>query len=161
MLFLHHFALETWKREVISLLNFRKYFPYTLIEYAECSTNWARINRNSRRMWRFAIFSLTIVIKKAHLCFGRISSKINVPRKAAVELILQLECWKRLLILLEENNYVKVEGPWPRLFDLEKYDGSLPLAKSPARSYWLILIVLQNLPNMFQLLGLAHMRVAG
>ena len=25
--FLHHFALETWKREVISLLNFKKYLP--------------------------------------------------------------------------------------------------------------------------------------
>ena len=37
---------------------------------------------------RFAIFSLTIVIKKAFLCFGGISSKMNVPRKAAVELIL-------------------------------------------------------------------------
>ena len=32
---------------------------------------------------RFARFSLTIVIKKAHLCFGGISSKMNVPRKAA------------------------------------------------------------------------------
>ena len=82
-----------------------------------------------------------------------ISSKMNVPRKAAVELILQLECWKRLLIKLEENNYVKVERPWPRLFDLEKY-GSSPLAKSLARSCWLILIELQNLPNLFQLLGL-------
>ena len=41
---------------------------------------------------RFARFSLTIVIKKAHICFGGISSKMNVPRKAAVELILQLEC---------------------------------------------------------------------
>ena len=37
---------------------------------------------------RFARFSLTVVIKKAHLCFGGISSKMNVPRKAAVELIL-------------------------------------------------------------------------
>ena len=84
---------------------------------------------------------------------------MNVPRKAAVELILQLECWKRLLIniMLEENNYVKVERPWPRLFDLEKY-GSSPLAKSPAMSYWLILIVLQNLPNLFQPLGLLTCR---
>ena len=39
----------------------------------------------------FARFSLTIVIKKAHTCFGGISSQMNVPRKAAVELILQLE----------------------------------------------------------------------
>ena len=39
---------------------------------------------------RFARISLTIVIKKAHTCFGGISSKINVPRKAAVELIMQL-----------------------------------------------------------------------
>ena len=82
-----------------------------------------------------------------------ISSKMNVPCKAAVELILQLECWSLLLIKLEENNYVKVERPWPRLFDLEKY-GSSPFAKSPARSYWLILIVLQNLWNLFQPLGL-------
>ena len=67
---------------------------------------------------------------------------MNVPRKAAVELILQLERWKQLLIQLKENNYIKVERPW--LFCLEKY-GSSPLAKSPARSYWLILIVLQNL----------------
>ena len=43
-------------------------------------------------MPRFARFSLKIVIKKAHLCFGGISYKMNVPRKAAVELILQLEC---------------------------------------------------------------------
>ena len=42
---------------------------------------------------RFARFCLTIVIKKkAHLCFGGISSKMNVHRKAAVELIQQLEC---------------------------------------------------------------------
>ena len=42
---------------------------------------------------RFARFSLMIVIKKkAHTCFRGISSKMNVPRKAAVELILQLEC---------------------------------------------------------------------
>ena len=50
---------------------------------------------------RFARFSLTIVIKKSHTCFRDISSKMTVPRKAAVELILQLE--------LEENNFVKVE----------------------------------------------------
>ena len=41
---------------------------------------------------RFARFSLMTVIKKAHTCFRGISSTINVPRKAAVELILQLEC---------------------------------------------------------------------
>ena len=107
---------------------------------------------------RFARFSLIIVIKEAQTCFGGISSKMNVPRQAAVELILQLVCWKQLLIKLDENNYIKVERPRSWLFDLEKY-GSLPLAKSPARSYWLILIVLQNLPNLFQLLGLAQMRV--
>ena len=61
---------------------------------------------------------------------------------AAVELILQLLVLKTAsYIMLEENNYVKVERPWPRLFDLEKY-GSSALAKSPARSSWLILIVL-------------------
>ena len=47
---------------------------------------------------RLARFTLTIVIKMAHTCFGGISSKMNVPRKAAVELILQLECSKQLLI---------------------------------------------------------------
>ena len=62
---------------------------------------------------------------------GGISSKMNVSRKATVELILQLECWKQLLIKLDENNYIKVERPWPWLFDLEKL-GSMPLAKSPA-----------------------------
>ena len=41
---------------------------------------------------RFARFSLMIAIKKAHTCFRGISSKMNVPRKAAMELILQLEC---------------------------------------------------------------------
>ena len=41
---------------------------------------------------RFARFSLTTVIKKAHTCFRGISSKMNVTRKAAVEFILQLEC---------------------------------------------------------------------
>ena len=39
---------------------------------------------------RFARFSLTIVIKKGPSMLGGISSKMNVPRKAAVELILQL-----------------------------------------------------------------------
>ena len=35
----------------------------------------------------------TTVIKKAHPCLGGgISSKMNVPRLSAVELILQLEC---------------------------------------------------------------------
>ena len=42
---------------------------------------------------------------------------MNVPRLSAVELILQLECLKQLLIQLEENNYVNVERPWPWLFD--------------------------------------------
>ena len=41
---------------------------------------------------RFARFSLTIVIKKGPYMFRGIRSKMNVPRKAAVELILQLEC---------------------------------------------------------------------
>ena len=41
---------------------------------------------------RFARFSLTIVIKKGPSMLRGISSKMNVPRKAAVELILQLEC---------------------------------------------------------------------
>ena len=44
---------------------------------------------------------------------GGISSKINVTRIAAVELILQLEYRKQLLIKLEENNNVKDERPWP------------------------------------------------
>ena len=81
---------------------------------------------------------------------------MNVPRLSAVKLILQLECIKQLLIQLEENNYVNVERPWPWFFDLEKY-GSSPSAKPPARSYRLILIVLLNLPNLFQLPGLARM----
>ena len=41
---------------------------------------------------RLARFSLTIVIKKGLYMLRGISSKMNVPRKAAVELILQLEC---------------------------------------------------------------------
>ena len=39
-----------------------------------------------------ARFSLTIVIKKGQYMLPGISSKMNVPRKAAVELILQIEC---------------------------------------------------------------------
>ena len=41
---------------------------------------------------RFARFSLTIAIKKGPYMLRDISSKVNVPRKAAIELILQLEC---------------------------------------------------------------------
>ena len=41
---------------------------------------------------------LTTVIKKAHPCLGAISSKMNVPRLSAVELVLQLQCLKQLLI---------------------------------------------------------------
>ena len=40
---------------------------------------------------RFARFSLTIVIKKGPYMLRGISSKMNVPRKAAVALILQLQ----------------------------------------------------------------------
>ena len=41
---------------------------------------------------RFARFSLTLVIKKGPYMLWGISSKMNVPRKAAVEFILQVEC---------------------------------------------------------------------
>ena len=41
---------------------------------------------------RFARFSLMIVKNKGPYMLWGISSKMNVPRKAAVELILQLEC---------------------------------------------------------------------
>ena len=39
---------------------------------------------------RFARFSLMIVIKKRAIHASGINSKMNAPRKAAVELILQL-----------------------------------------------------------------------
>ena len=61
-------------------------------EYAECSTNWARINRNPQRFATIReIFSHDSYKKDPYMLWG-ISSKMNVPRKAAVELILQLEC---------------------------------------------------------------------
>ena len=41
---------------------------------------------------RFARFSLKIVIKKGPYMLRGISSKMNVPPNAAVELILQIEC---------------------------------------------------------------------
>ena len=41
---------------------------------------------------RFARFSLTIAIKKGPYMLQGMSSKMNVPRKAAVELIPLLEC---------------------------------------------------------------------
>ena len=41
---------------------------------------------------RFARFSLTIDINKGPYMLRGISSKMNIPRKAAVDLILQLEC---------------------------------------------------------------------
>ena len=41
---------------------------------------------------RFVRFSFTIAIKKGPYMLRGISVKMNVPRKAAVELILQLEC---------------------------------------------------------------------
>ena len=62
-----------------------------ILEYAECSTNWARINRNPRRFDTIReIFSHDSYKKGPYMLRG-ISSKMNVPRKAAVELILQLE----------------------------------------------------------------------
>ena len=62
-------------------------------EYAECSTNWAHINRNPQQFATiYEIFSQDCYKKNAHTCFGDISSKMSVPRKAAVELILQIEC---------------------------------------------------------------------
>ena len=59
----------------------------------------------------------TVIKKPIHAGGGGVSSKMNVPRLSAVELILQ---------------HVNVERPW--LFDLEKF-GSSPSAKPPARSY--------------------------
>ena len=53
---------------------------------------WHELTEISDDSPRFARFSHTIVVKNANACFGGIISKINVPRKAAVELILQLEC---------------------------------------------------------------------
>ena len=58
---------------------------------------------NAARIWhelseirddslRFVSFSLTIVIKKGPYMLRGISSEMDVPRKAAVELILQPEC---------------------------------------------------------------------
>ena len=41
---------------------------------------------------RFAKFSLTVALKKGPYMLRGINAKMNVPRKAAVELILQLEC---------------------------------------------------------------------
>ena len=41
---------------------------------------------------RFARFSLMIVIKQGLYMLRGISSKMKVPRKAAVELIRQLKC---------------------------------------------------------------------
>ena len=62
------------------------------LEYAECSTNWARIIRNPRRFDTIReIFSHDSYKKGTYMLRG-ISSKMNVPRKAAVELILQPEC---------------------------------------------------------------------
>ena len=61
-------------------------------EYAECSTNWARINRNPRRFATIReIFSHDSYKKGPYMLQG-ISSKMNVSRKAAVKLILHLEC---------------------------------------------------------------------
>ena len=60
---------------------------------------WTRTNSNPRRFATIReIFFHDSYKKKAHTCLRGISSKMNVPRKAAVELILQLECWKQLLI---------------------------------------------------------------
>ena len=133
-----------------------KYRSQISWEYAKCSSNWARINRNPRRYATIReIFSHNSYKKRPIHASGA-----SVPKWMYLVLILQLECWKQLLIWLEENNCVKVERPWPRLFNLEKY-GSSPLAKSPARSNWLILIVLKNLPDLFPLLGLAHMPLTG
>ena len=65
-------------------------------ELVKNALNAARIGHElteiSSNSPRFARFSLAVVIKKVHPCFGGISSKMNVPRKSAVKLILQLEC---------------------------------------------------------------------
>ena len=61
-------------------------------EYAECSTNWARINRNPRRIATIRDIFPHNSYKQGPSMLRGISSKMIVPRKAAVELILQLEC---------------------------------------------------------------------
>ena len=54
--------------------------------------DWARYNRNPRRFATIReIFSHNSYKKGPYMRRG-ISSKIIVPRKAAVDLILQLEC---------------------------------------------------------------------
>ena len=53
---------------------------------------FARINRNSRRFATIREIFSHDSYKKGPYMLGDISFKMNVPRKAAVELILQLEC---------------------------------------------------------------------
>ena len=59
-------------------------------------TNAARIGHELTEIrddsTQFARFSLAIAIKKGLYMLRGISSKMKVPRKAAVELSLQLEC---------------------------------------------------------------------
>ena len=66
-----------------------------------------------------------------------------------------------LLIWLEENNYVKAARPWPRLFDLEYMVVRNGKITSQELHVLTDLSVLQNLPNLFPILGLAHVRVTG
>ena len=129
--------LHVWdaKKRQMMLINF------LIIFIIWCSTRFfwdfhQEFSHSAQARWKqpseFQL-PISVLIRPVHTCSGGggISSKMNVPRKATVELILQLECWKQLLIKLEENHYIKVERPWPWLFDLEKL-GSMPLAKSPA-----------------------------
>ena len=61
---------------------------------------------------RFVRFSLMIVIKKGpYMLQGDISSKMNVPRKAAEELILQLEFKNSYLYSLKKTTTLKSRDP--------------------------------------------------
>ena len=74
--------------------------------------NAAWINRNPRRIVTIReIFSHNSYNKRPVHASGASVPKWSSSQSSSVELILQLECWKRPLILLEENNYVKVKRP--------------------------------------------------
>ena len=102
----------------------------------------------------FSHLSLTTIIKKkAHPCLGGSVLKCSSFVSCRIDPATWVSKTATYIARRKQlRQYVNVD--W--LFNLEKY-GSSPSAKPPARSYWLISIVLPNLPNMFPLPGLARM----
>ena len=121
---LYFFSTHTWCSTIQwKYCNTLKNRPRISWEYAECSTNWAQINRNPRWFVMIREICPHDSYKKVHPCFGGISSKMNDPRMSAVIFVNSWDSdlvWNRgikqyflhILSLETDKNPYWISGSW-------------------------------------------------